>query len=77
MITITGLTERQRSIMDMLWTMDSMDSVQLFIRSLPTLRDQVDAQSLIQIAVEETLEQEGRLDAYADAAKRAIARARG
>jgi acetylglutamate synthase len=76
MITIQGLTERQKSIMDMLWSMDTMDKVTAFVKALPTKQDQADAASLIQIAVEETLEQEGGLDAYKAAAAAAIASAR-
>jgi hypothetical protein len=72
MITIQGLTARQKSIMDMLWSMDSMDKVNAFIRALPTRQDQMDAATLIQIAVEETVEQEQGLDRYADAATAAI-----
>ena len=75
MIQIQGLNERQKSIMDMLWSMDSMDKVNAFIRALPTKQDQVDAASLIQIAVEETIEQEQGLDRYADTAGAVIANA--
>ena len=77
MITITGLTERQRSIMDLLWTMDSLDTVQSFIRSLPTKADQYDAMSLVNIATVESIEQELGLEEYRDAAEAAIDRARG
>lgn len=76
MITIQGLTERQKGIMDMLWSMDTMAKVNAYVRALPTKQDQADAASLIQIAVEETLEQEGGLDAYKAAAAAAIASAR-
>ncbi len=72
MISIQGLTNRQKSIMDMLWSMDSMDKVNAFIKALPTRQDQMDAATLIQIAVEETIEQEQGLDDYADAATAAI-----
>ena len=77
MITISGLTERQKSIMDLLWTMDSLDIVQSFIRSLPTKADQYDAMSLVEIATMESIEQELGLEEYADAAAAAISRARG
>lgn len=75
MITITGLTSRQKSIMDMLWNMDSMDKVTAFIKALPTRKDQADAASLIEIAVAETIEQESGLDAYKDLAHCTISRA--
>ena len=76
MISITGLTDRQKSIMDMLWSMDSMDKVNAFVRALPTHKDQADASSLIEIAVAETREHEQGLEEYKDAATMCIARAR-
>lgn len=75
-ITITGLTQRQVQIMDMLWSMDSMDKVTQFVKALPTRKDQADAASLIEIAVAETIEQELGLEEYTDAAHTAISRAR-
>ena len=60
--------------MDVMWSMDSMPAVNAFIKSLPT-RDQQDCLSLVAIAVQETLEEEG-LELYAEAAVSAIARAR-
>jgi hypothetical protein len=76
MISITGLTDRQKSIMDMLWSMDSMAKVTQFIKALPTKQDQADASSLIEIAVAETIEHEQGLEEYKDAATMCIARAR-
>lgn len=73
MITIQGLTHKQKVFMDVMWSMDSMPAVNAFIKSLPT-RDQQDCLSLVAIAVQETLE-EG-LELYAEAAVSAIARAR-
>ena len=74
MITIQGLTHKQKVFMDVMWSMDSMPAVNAFIKSLPT-RDQQDCLSLVAIAVQETLEEEG-LELYAEAAVSAIARAR-
>lgn len=76
MITITGLTHKQKAIMDILWACTSIEQAQLFIRSMPTPKDRADANSLMQIAVLETLEQEGRLEDYAARADMCIARAR-
>ena len=73
MITITGLTHKQKVFMDVMWTMDSMPAVEAFIKSLPT-RDQQDCPSLVQIAVQETLEQEGRIADYEADALSVIAR---
>lgn len=61
--------------MDVMWAMDTMPAVEAFIKSLPT-RDQQDCQSLVAIAVQETLEQEGRIADYEAIACSVIARAR-
>lgn len=58
MITIHGLTERQRGIMDLLWNCQDLDQIQLFIKSLPTEQDRIDAHSLVTIATQESIEQE-------------------
>jgi hypothetical protein len=76
MITISGLTNKQRALMDVMWSMDSMSKVTAFVRSLP-LRDAQDCMSLITIATQETQEQEDGLDAYKDHACAVIATARG
>jgi hypothetical protein len=76
MITITGLTHKQKAIMDILWACNSIEQAELFIRSMPTDKDRADANSLMQIAIMETLEQEGRLDLYAANADMCIAHAR-
>ena len=64
MITIEGLTARQRAIMDLLWACDTMDQVSLLIQSLPHEQDRMDAQSLITIAALEAHEQEHGLNEY-------------
>ena len=74
MITITGLTHKQKALMDVMWTMQEMEQVQSFIKTLP-LRDAQDCQSLIEIAVQESLEEDNRMEDYAEAACTAIARA--
>jgi hypothetical protein len=73
MITITGLTHKQKVFMDVMWTMDSMPAVEAFIKTLPT-RDRQDCLSLVTIAVQETLEDEGRINDYEDVAVNLIAR---
>lgn len=75
MITIQGLTHKQKVLMDVMWSMDSMPLVEAFIKSLPT-RDGQDCASLVTIAVQETLEQEGRIADYEELALIAISRAR-
>jgi hypothetical protein len=73
MITITGLSQKQKVFMDVMWTMESMPAVEAFIKTLPQ-RDQQDCRSLVAIAVQETLEQEGRINDYEQDARSLIAR---
>ena len=76
MITITGLTHKQKALMDIMWTREEMEQVQRFIRTLPQ-RDQKDCLSLLDIAVQETQEHEfNQLAEYEQAALSVIARAR-
>ncbi len=77
MISITGLTDRQRSIMDLLWGCQDLDELRALIQGLPTVRDRIDAQGLIWIAQTESLELEQGLEEYRDAANTAINSARG
>ena len=74
MITIQGLTHKQKVFMDVMWSMDSMPLVEAFIKSLPT-RDGQDCASLVAIAVQDTLEQDNRMDDYEELAGIVIARA--
>jgi hypothetical protein len=60
--------------MTVMWDMDSIDKVQSFIRTL-TPADARDAHTLLQLAIWESLEQQGELDAYKDHADRVIAAA--
>jgi hypothetical protein len=75
MITITGLTQKQKALMDVMWSMDDMSKVTAFVRTLPK-RDAQDCMSLISIATQESIEQEDGLDAYKHDALAAISRAR-
>jgi len=77
MITITGLTHKQKAIMDILWACTSIEQAQLFIRSMPTPKDRADANSLMQMAVMETYELEGAMELYASDAKDIIDSVRG
>ena len=71
MITIENLTPKQKALLTVMWEIDSMDKVQQFIGTLPAA-DARDAHCLLQMAIWETLEQEGELDAYKDTATTAI-----
>jgi hypothetical protein len=72
MITLSGLTEKQRALMTVMWDIDSVDKVQEFIRTLPAA-DARDAHCLLQMAIWESIEQEEGLDAYSDQARSVIA----
>jgi len=74
MITITGLTHKQKALMDVMWTIDSLERVQAFIKTLPK-KDAQDCMSLLEIAVQETNELELGLEEYTDAAHTAITNA--
>jgi hypothetical protein len=72
MIRIEGLTKKQKAIMDVLWMCDSLEQANLVVSSLSQYRDRCDAQSLMHIALIESLEQDGALDEYTDAAAHCI-----
>ena len=72
MITISGLTDKQKALLTVMWDIDSTDKVQEFISTLPA-QDARDAHCLLQLAIWESLEQQGELDAYMDQARTVIA----
>ena len=76
MISIEGLNDRQRNIMDLLWSCQTMSDVQAFIQALPTEQDRMDARGLILIATWDSLEQELGLQAYEQTAVDCINSAR-
>lgn len=76
MIQIENLTARQRQIMDLLWTCRDIEQVKTLIRALPDHSDQQDAWSLVQIAMWESLEQQGGMEEYETASQDCISRAR-
>lgn len=71
MITIEGLTKKQKAILDIMWSMDSKEQVEVFIQSLP-LTDQQDATSLVEILIHDTYEQQGALEQYESLARTII-----
>ena len=73
MISITGLSNKQKVLMDVMWAMDTMPAVEAFIKTLPK-RDQQDCLSLVAIAVQESLEEDNRLEDYEELALNLIAR---
>lgn len=76
MITINGLTARQKNIMDLLWGCETIEQVHTLVEALPTTRDKQDAQSLILIATWDTIEEDMGLDEYSDQASNIISRCR-
>ena len=76
MITINGLTERQKQLVDLMWNCRDLEAVNTLIAALPTDKDKQDCRALCTILVQETLEQELGLEQYESAATAAIARAR-
>jgi hypothetical protein len=72
MITISGLTPKQKALLTVMWDIDSVDKVKEFIGTLPAA-DARDAHSLLQMAIWESIEQEDGLDAYSDQARSVIA----
>ena len=73
MITISGLTPKQRALLTVMWDIDSVTKVQEFIRTLPA-RDARDAHSLLQMAIWESIEQQEGLEEYEELAKDCISR---
>ena len=66
MITLQGLTLRQRQLCDLMWSCSDLKQVQGLIRALPTVEDQQQAETLMQVMIQESLEQQGAMDDYAE-----------
>jgi hypothetical protein len=75
MITIDGLTSRQKSICELLWSCTTLDSVRTLVAALP-LRDRQDAQTIVTLMTQDSQEEDGCLDQYRAQAQRAIAQAK-
>jgi hypothetical protein len=73
MITISGLTPKQKALLTVMWDIDSVTKVQEFIRTLPA-RDARDAHSLLQMAIWESIEQQEGLADYEELARDCISR---
>lgn len=52
---IEGLTAKQKRIADVLWSLDTMESVENFILSLPK-KDMIDAHGILSLITYELLE---------------------
>jgi len=75
-ITIHGLTVRQQQLCELMWSCRDIEQVRTLISALPTVEDQQSANTLMQVIVHETLEDEGALNDYAEAAVGVIDRVR-
>jgi hypothetical protein len=71
MISIPNLTPKQKVLLDVMWNIENIQQVNDFINSLPP-KDKIDARSLLQIAINESIEHEGGLAEWETAAITAI-----
>ena len=76
MITIQGLTERQRQLCDLMWSCQDLKQVRGLIAHLPTVEDQQQAETLMQVMIHESLELEGAMDDYSQDCADVILRVR-
>ena len=67
-ITISGLTARQKQVIDLLWNCQSLAQAEALVAALPTHRDRCDARSLLTMVAWDSIEQQEGLDQYAEAA---------
>jgi hypothetical protein len=74
MITIDGLTQRQKAICELLWSCSDLDSVRTLVSALPK-RDAQDAQTIVTLMTQDSIEQDVGLDQYREQAQLAIAQA--
>ena len=72
-ITIQGLTDCQRQLCDLMWSCRDLEQVRTLIRALPTVEDQQQADTLMQVMIHESLESQGGLDDYSQDCARVIA----
>lgn len=47
-IELTGLTNRQKILADIIWNIDEWDQVEIFMKSLPK-RDRIDCEGIIEM----------------------------
>ena len=74
MITIDGLTSRQKSICELLWSCTTLDSVRTLVAALPK-RDRQDAQTIVTLMTQDSIEQDVGLDQYRAQAQAVITQA--
>ena len=75
MISIPNLTPKQQTMLDVMMHIENAQQVNDFINSLP-YRDKIDAHGLLQIAIQESMEQDMGLEAYANITAKVLDKAR-
>ena len=73
-ITISGLTARQKQVIDLLWNCQSLAQAEALVKALPTHRDRCDARSLLTMVAWDSIEQDQGLEEYAQAAADCVSR---
>jgi len=61
MIEITGLTNRQMILADIIWSIEEWDMVEVFIKSL-SKRDRIDCEGIIEMMTMSMIEELGNKD---------------
>jgi hypothetical protein len=70
MITLEGLTPKQKQLAQLIWDCDSQDQLTMLIRCLPTKEDRYMASTLSRVMIYEALEQ--NIDHYESVAQEVI-----
>ena len=73
-ITLSGLTARQKQVIDLLWNCQSLQQAEALVAALPTHRDRCDARAMLTMVAHDSIEQEEGLDQYAKAASECLSR---
>lgn len=63
-ITLRGLTQRQKQVIDLLWSCPSLEAAEALVKALPTHRDRCDARAMLTMVAHDSIEQEEGLDDY-------------
>ena len=70
MITLEGLTPKQKMLAQLIWDCETQDQLTMLIRCLPTKEDRYMASTLSRVMIYEALEQ--GIDRYKDVALEVI-----
>jgi hypothetical protein len=73
-IKLSGLTARQKQVINLLWNCPTIEAAQALVAALPTHRDRCDARAMLTMVAHDSIEQEEGLDQYAKAASDCISR---